>query len=54
MAKFNLFFTIVSKSLSLNLIIGHRTSYYISKFAENCAADKVSIVGHLSITSSLV
>ena len=42
MAKFNLFFTIFSKSFSLNLIIGLRTSYYISKFAENCAADKVS------------
>ena len=36
------FFTIFSKSLSLNLIIGLRTPYYISKFAENCAADKVS------------
>ena len=37
-----LFFTIFSESSPVNLIIGLIISYYISKFAENYAADKVS------------
>ena len=35
-------FTYNKNLLSQNLIIGLKISYYISKFAENCSADKVS------------
>ena len=36
------------------IIIGLKKSHYISKFAENCSADKVSIISHLVITTFFI